>query len=445
MLRRTGVAALALLTACTITPSEVAPDAEISLAGSVARQDGTPAANVPVSVVRHEGAAETFAAVVSLGVTCLGDGKELNVCRSGKHTQTDDTGRFAMTMKGSDTQGFFGDASMLEATAILPRRDDEVAGPSATLRFLVQTEQVAVPLRMWEPDIEAVAGPRSATVTWSEIPAAILPPQLDAAAVRTDVVFARGETEIVWSARGQSEIATFDSRLLEDSKGSVSVVAQWGATSVPDDLGRTIVLQLRSGRPGYRSRAGAPPSRGAACAHRLPDGTLVTRAPCPLTDGDFSTPMGPQPCPDTSDCVHSNEIVVDWGAARPLELIVLRGCASDCRIDTSEDGRTWTLAATTAGGDVAVNVLQGTTARFVRVQSDDVEALREVSMWEPGTRTGNPVSILAEVGGGLIPPIEDAVRGPRGVPIAAAALLLALITGALVATASQRTRPAGAR
>lgn len=439
MLRRIRVAALALLAACTTTPSEVAPDAAISITGSVSRQDGTPAADVPVTVVRHEGVAEALTAVVSLGVTCLGDGKQLNVCRGGRHAETGDDGRFIVTLKGADTQGFLGDASTLEATAILPRGRDEVAGPAATLRFLVQTERISLPLRVWEPSIEAVAGPASATVTWTEIPAAVIPAEINTSAARTAVVFERGAGEIVWTTPGRSEAATFDPRLLEDSKGSVSVVAQWAAHTVPDERGRTIELLLRSGRPGYRSRAGRPPSRGMPCALRLPDGSLVSRAPCPLTDGAFDAPMGPQPCEEGRQCVRSNEVVVDWKRPRQIGLIVVRGCSAACKVDTSEDGTNWRLAATTAAGDVAIDTIEGARARFVRITSDDIEALREVSMWEPGAPSGAPaVSILAEVGGRSIPLIDRSDRRERRVPIAIAGLLAALVAGMLLPVSLQR-------
>jgi len=444
MFRRLGAAALTLLAACTVTPSEVSPEADIAITGSVAGQDGRAVAGAPVTLVRHEGVAETFAAVVTLGVTCLDDGKQLSVCRSAKHADTGEDGRFAFTLKGSDTQGFLGDASMLEATAFLPRRDDHAAGPTATVRFLVQTERIALSLRAWEPAIEVVAAGRSGTVTWSELPAAIVPAGINATAAKTSVVFERAAGEPVWTTSGRNELASFDPRVLEDSKGSVSVAAEWPGQRVADDRGRTIELVLRSGRPGYRSRAGAPPSRGAVCAVRAPDGSLVTRSPCPLTDGAFDTPMGASPCEQGAACIRSDEVVVDRGGIRPVGLIVLRGCSAACKIESSTDGRAWTLAATTAAGDAAVNVIEGSSARFVRVISDDIESLREVSVWEPDGPARDPVSILADVGGGLFPPIEDAIRrNRRGAPIAAAALLLALIAGALIATALQRKAAAG--
>lgn len=439
-----ATALLVLLTACSITPSEVAADARIEVTGIVSYQDGGPATDVPVSLVRHEGVAESLTAVLTLGATCLGDDKALSVCKSARRASTGRNGRYSFRLTGRDTQGLVGDASTLEATAQLPRARTEASGPSATVRFLVQTERVDVPLHMWEPAVEAVADARAGTVTWTDVPAAVVPAEADAAGAIERVAFQRGAGELVWQAPGRSGLATFDPRVLEDSRGTVSVAAEWKNVRVHDERGRMIDLILRSARMPYRSRAGAPPSRGAACWWQA-GGAVVPMVPCPLTDGEFATPAGQPACPGETPCGPATDVVVDRGAAAPLALIVVRGCRDRCLVSTSTDAKRWTPAGSIAGSEVALPIAKPVTARYVRVGGEDLDTLREVSLWLPPGPAADPRSILAEVSG-LAPPVDRLFRGEgRARPILAAALLLALIGGALGATALQNRRPATRR
>lgn len=435
-----AVALLVLLTACSVTPSEVAADAPIDLRGVVSFQDGSPAAKIPVSLVRHEGVAESLSAVLTLGASCVGDEKSLSICKSARRATSGRDGRFSFALTGRDTQGLIGDASTLEATAQAPRAEGQSAGPSATIRFLVQTQAITLPLRFWEPSVELLADGRTATAKWADVPAQIVPPGIDAASAAERVIFQRGPAETVWIASGRSGLASFDPRVLEDSRGTVSVAAEWTEQTVTDDRGRTIDLILRSGRLPYRSRAGAPPSRGAACSARI-DGQpqMVAVSPCPLTDGDFVVPAGPPPCASNGPCGRAAEMIVDWASAKPLAMIVVRGCAQQCVVATATDPDRWTVAGTITGPDAALMLSRPATARFVRVSGQNMDALREVSMWQPPGPAADPRSLIAEATG-LAPPIDRIFRGEgRARPILAAALLLALIGGALGATALQRS------
>lgn len=428
-----------MLAACSITPSEVDPDARINLTGVVSFQDGGPAGSIPVSLVRHEGVAESLSAVLTLGATCVGDQKSLSICKSARRATSGPDGRFAFALTGRDTQGLIGDAGTLEATAVAPRTESQSGGPSATIRFLVQTETLTLPLRFWQPSVDLLADARTATARWADVPAQILPPGIEAASAAERVIFQRGAAETVWIAPGRSGLATFDPRVLEDSRGTVSVAAEWTGQAVTDDRGRTIDLILRSGRFPYRSRAGAPPSRGASCSTRI-DGHAqpVAVSPCPLTDGDFVVPAGPPPCATDAPCGRASETILDWGSAKPLSMIVVRGCAHRCVVATSTDAGRWTVAGTLTGPDAALGLSRPVTARYVRVAGTELDALREVSLWQPAGPAADPRSLIAEVTG-LAPPVDRIFRGEgRARPILAAALLLALIGGALGATVLQR-------
>ena len=136
LLRRLTVIILVTLIACT--QSSVDPNAQIQIAGSLKRQSGVPVADTSLSMGKGPDAIDVASTVTTLGLACLTE--ELpNACDDRRITTTAPDGTFHYDLKGSDTQGFFGNASTLEISSHLPRLDEQLDGPSVTMRFQVQT------------------------------------------------------------------------------------------------------------------------------------------------------------------------------------------------------------------------------------------------------------------------------------------------------------------
>jgi hypothetical protein len=75
---------------------------------------------------------------------------------------------------------------------------------------------------------------------------------------------------------------------------------------------------------------------------------------------------------------------LDLGRPRPATLVTLRGCPSDCLVETSADGQQWSAAGRGRGGSFTVVPPPRTTARYVRARSATDTALprlAEVSVW----------------------------------------------------------------
>ncbi|MEX2557822.1 MAG: hypothetical protein WEB06_19605 [Actinomycetota bacterium] len=370
-----------LLAACTA--SEVDPDARIDVNGRVARGDGQPVAGVRVGLSREADAGEVFAVFASLGLACID--AHTTVCLGARIAKTGSDGRFTYRLTGKDTQGFAGQASTMVLTSGTGPRADEVAGPITTYRFQVQTEALDLPVRVWEPRVEGRTGSFGGRVTWAPVPHGVLP-GLNAGTVEHTIEFRRGRG-VVWTvARARSGFA-FDARVLEDTQGTAAVTARLDDQRVTDERGRRIDVVLRSGARAYESPAGAPPSRGRACFVPDAKGRLVTQSPCRLTDGEFSEDFSPSVCDGATGCVEPTPLstVVDLGTRRSLSLVVVRGCADRCTVETSRDRRTWRTVGVAAGEDATLRVAPPVSARYLRVSAAvSIAGLREISAWTGG-------------------------------------------------------------
>jgi hypothetical protein len=433
----------AVLVACTGSPSEVDPDARIDIAGRVAHADGKAIPGVRVAMSREADLGEVFAVFATLGLACID--AHTDVCLGSRITRSGSDGRFAYRLKGKDTQGFAGTASTMVLTSAAGPRADEVLGPISTYRFQVQTEALDIPLRMWEPRLEGATGSFGARVTWQRVPATAVP-GLNAATVAHEIEFRRDD-EVVWTVGKARSGLAFDPRLLEDTVGSAAVTARLEDQRVSDARGRRVDLVLRSGARAYDSPAGAPPSRGRACAIADGSGRLVYQPTCALTDGDFEEDFAPSVCTGASSCSEPphRSAVVDLGAQRSLSLIVIRGCRDRCTVETSRDAKSWRGAGIASTEDAALRVAPLVRARYVRITaSTTVDGLREVSAWTggPGVAAGplfvDPGAITKP--GGTTPPAAsptiialDRGEGSSGWRLVALGALCA-VGGALVAT-----------
>jgi len=442
------LAATLLLGACTA--SEVDRDARIDIGGGVARQNGDPVAGGRVAMSREADLGEVFAVFTTLGLACID--AHTDVCLGSRVTRTDSVGRFAYVLKGKDTQGFAGQASTMVLTSGIGPRSDEVAGPTTTYRFQVQTEKLDIPVRVWESQLDGATGSFGARVTWTAVPGRVLPPGLGSADRSYSIAFARGDT-VVWNVGGARSGFAFDARVLEDSAGTGAVVAAIDGEKVSDELGRRIDIALRSGARMYESPAGAPPSRGRPCFVSDADGKLVAQSPCRLTDGEFSEDFSPTVCGGQTGCVEPTQLstIVDLGTRRSVSLVVVRGCANRCTIETSRDRRTWRTTGVAAAEDAALRVTPPVAARFVRVSAPvSIAGLREVSAWTGGV--GVAAGPLFVEPGALEPPgSPGSTSSPRAVvPIdrgndsstlrLVAVGILCAVGGALVAILLSRRR-----
>lgn len=380
------LASTLLLAGCTV--SEVNRDARIDIGGTVRRQNGAAAAGLRVALTRQADAGEVFTVFATLGLACID--AHTDVCLGARVTRTGPDGRFVYVLKGRDTQGFAGQASTMVLTTGIGPRAEEATGPITTYRFQVQTEKLALPVGFWEPKLEGATGSFGARVTWTAVPGRVLPPGLGGAGRAYSVAFARG-SETVWRVDKARSGVAFDVRVLEDSTGTGAVVAELDGEKVGDELGRKIDVVLRSGARAYESPADAPPSRGRACFVPDAKGRLVTQSPCRLTDGEFSEEFRPALCGGETGCMEPahTSAVIDLGSRRSLSLVVVRGCADRCTIETSRDRRTWRTAGVAAEQDTALRVAPPVSARYLRVSVQaSVTGLREVSAWSGSGAVG---------------------------------------------------------
>jgi hypothetical protein len=118
----------------------------------------------------------------------------------------------------------------------------------------------------------------------------------------------------------------------------------------------------------------------------------VALNPCPLTDGDFTTPIPAQTepaCPSGSTCddARANHwAYVDLGSAKTISLVVVRGVSYASVVETSTDATNWTpLPGNAQSATFSVTVPSGPAVRYVRIRAastrDRISGLSEVSVW----------------------------------------------------------------
>lgn len=377
-----GAAATLILAAGCGTPSEIDPDAQVEITGTLVDQGGAVVPDARAVLVKEIGVDEFLSGAMTVmttwGFACVVDAP-VDPC--GEYTYfatTDGDGGFTFTVRGADVQSGFGTVSTMTATAAAPPRDGERTGAAVSLNFQVQEEVMDLPpFRLWQPQVDVSTQDGNLVVAWPTMPDGF------PADARYEAIVSDGQGRPLWTITTSGE--SVDLRVLEDLAGGVAVQATAG-TQV-DERDTTIVhrsAQLPVTGPG------APPSRGAACATTAAGRAPVQAAPCPLTDGDLTTPASldmPSDCPsDGSACDYPDRsIVLDLGSSRPLTLVVLRGEQDDLAIDVSDDGQTWQQVAEVemTATSAAATLPPDTSGRYVRVraQSGDVGDFSEIALW----------------------------------------------------------------
>ena len=330
------LAATLLLGACTA--SEVDRDARVDIGGVVARQNGDPVAGVRVAMTREADLGEAFVVFTTLGLACID--AHTDVCLGSRVTRTGSDGRFAYVLKGRDTQGFAG-AGEHDGPDFRDRTASQRGGRAVHHLSVPGADREAGSPRPRVGDgarrgNRPVRGPRH--VDGRSRSGAFRPDSARPAAP-TRSRCPVGD-EVVWSVGGARSGFAFDARVLEDSTGTGAVVAAIGGEKVSDELGRRIDIALRSGARAFESPAGAPPSRGLPRFVADADGKLVAQSPCRLTDGEFSEDFSPTVCGGATGCVEPTQLstIVDLGTRRSVSLVVVRGRANRCTIETSRIG-----------------------------------------------------------------------------------------------------------
>lgn len=345
---RALVTALALVVTASCTMSKVDPNSAVTVSGTVLGPDGRNLPSAQVVLVKEADLGEAViglvAAAATVGTICL-TSTPPTVCARAHRATTGADGTFSFHLTGRDTQGSVGTASTFHLTAGQPD-----GGPSVSARFSIQKADIALPeLKLWAPKVE-LSTTRAVRATW---------PALDPTATERVVFYDGPGPQPVWVAEGKSPVS-LDPRVLEDVKGSAVVESD----STDENGGTTFRLTHQSAAVDYGPLGPAAPSRGAPC----------TPTPCAATDGDLRPPSNPGPA--------TQEVTVELVPPQVPALVVVRGCAGDCKVETSVTGNPWTLAGSTAKPYLSVTPLTGPPVRFVRVRSStNLPELAEVSVW----------------------------------------------------------------
>lgn len=439
MRRSLGAAASALVLVAACTPSKVDPAADVRISGGVTRQDGSPVVAARVALSREPDAGELLAIFTTLGLACLDDEADIDACDDARITTAGPDGRFTYRIRGRDTQGSVGNASVLALATRAGPRAGQLDGPATTVRFMVQTERVSIRLPLWEPRVRVAVEGRRGTVRWDAVPPRARP--APTGEIEQRVAFATSAGDVVWEIEGDGS-AVFDPRVLEDARGTTGVVGEASSIDVSEAAGTRVAFTIRSPLLPFAGRAGAPVSRAAGCSVETEAGDTIPHAPCALTDGRFGETFSPDLCTEDPCRAVARAAVVDLGASRRIDLLVVRGCATRCVVETGTPGR-WVTAGIGAAESFALAPRAGTRARYVRVVGS-VASLREVSVWDRfPVIEGPPRSLIR-------PPAPGEAEEPPGAPsrapivVIVAALLLSLAAGGVGWFFGRRARRAAA-
>ncbi|HUR22614.1 MAG TPA: hypothetical protein VMZ73_01960 [Acidimicrobiales bacterium] len=359
-------ALLAALVLVGCEASKVDRAATVTVSGRVIAADGTPATGITVGLERNPSVGEVLTGLVAVPLTfftaCLTDPPP-RLCqnRDIDRATTAADGSYSFSLTGREAQTSFGNAVSFSLSTAVPPLDGELSGAAVMAEFRIQSENLRLPdLQVWQPKVTVTPdrvtyGPPAGGATTYQVAA-------DDAA-----------SNPVWSFEGTRSEVKFDARILEDTSGSLAVVAR---TEMAAE-GTTVTVHRRSGRVAYRSAAGPPASRGRPCTV-VPAVTPVS--PCSLTDGDFTNRLPKPPLsPTTTSTVAptTESATIDLGRAVDVALVVVRGCA--CQVERSTDGQAWTPLGRSAGF-TAVAPTRAGAARYVRI-TGPLSDLREVSVW----------------------------------------------------------------
>lgn len=371
------LAATLVVSSCSF--SKVDPNATVTVSGSALAADGSPLAGAQVHVFAEADLADVvFGGVLALGTlgsVCLLPAAP-TICHRGHTATTDSTGRFTLTLKGSDTQGLIGTEATLDAVIAAPAATS--SDPSTTLSFTVKSTTVQLPAaRLWAAGERVGDSGGSVKLSWHPLPSGY-----GSSPAYSAQLFSAAQAALLWTQPGTGTGSTVDARVLEDVSASAAAGAH---TTLASGSGTgTVHANYLSGRTPVRAAAGAPRSRHRPCSAVVGGVSTalitVAQASCGATDGDLTEParlMGKNAAVVTG-------AVVDLGAAAPIALVVAHGLAGMTLVEVSTDGTHFRQAGILAGSPAALRPPGDPVARYVRVRTPsglDESLLSEISVW----------------------------------------------------------------
>jgi hypothetical protein len=371
MYRVSAVLTTLVLGAAACSFSSVDPDASVHISGRALDAAGKPLANAKVLLFKEADIGEvifgTVLTVGSLATVCLLPDAPA-ICNKARTATTDGDGTYSFDLKGKDTQGTLGTESTLNVVFSGPADQG-----STTVSFTADKTDIGLPdARLWRAQPRAAASSRAIKLSWSPLPGTAGPDRTYSAQA-----FEKGSEFALWSQPAKGGSSTIDPRILEDGTGAVAVSAR-SRLSGATGAGHVSASYL-SKKLTVRTNVGAPASRGARCAPVTGTAppTNGTYSRCGATDGDLTSPAH-LAAKETVDGV-----VIDLRRVRPVDLVVARGFAGQVLVETSTDGRTFQVVATSSG-TVALTIPGRPTARYVRLRSPsglDESLSSEVSIW----------------------------------------------------------------
>ncbi|HWE31482.1 MAG TPA: hypothetical protein VHB97_25950 [Polyangia bacterium] len=354
--------------------SQLDPNANVTVQGTIEAESGAPSAATPVKLIRHPDAlqalGELFVAIGSVGLACVAG--QLDICKSFRDSTSAADGGYTFAMDGMETQGSQGQALTFTTFAGCPGGNCAVASD-----FIIQKTALTIPpLRFWT-ELGTLADDASgdSQLSWPAVEASVG----GAAADNYRINIVAPEGTLWWTQDAlESTTATIDRRVTQDKDATWHVVARRAQSASGTDF----TVYWYSTQQTYPNRNATPISRADDCYTQGPDGmpALLAR-PCPLTDGNPATTFVPvtqqcangQPCPPIN-----NWILIDNSISHPLGFLVLydvsvSNSTASIIVETSDDLNAWTTAATLPAKPYQTTALNA-TARFVRLRLSDPNA-----------------------------------------------------------------------
>ncbi|MGC4119613.1 MAG: discoidin domain-containing protein [Myxococcales bacterium] len=311
----------------------------IHVNGSAQRADGTPMSG---TVLMRDPATsiDVLVGVFTLGLGCLKADLSGLDCGEWRKLTLDGQGKFSLSYPEEDTHGLIFDKTF-DFLASAPAQPSGLDGAAMVITAWFSNAEVKVPMKLWEPEVRVTQSGGKVEVSATPL---IARTACDLAGTPV-AAFTLKDGTGVWS----SALGSFDARTLEDFDGQVAVSTD--VTYVHSQVGEGYYT---SAAQAFKSTAGAPPSRGAACNVA---GQSYAAGTCPFTDGKWA-----------STKLDGGFAIVDLGSDKSLSLVVLRGSFDSAELSVAADGKAWTsLKTEIQGGGSVVTPPSGTTARYVKL------------------------------------------------------------------------------
>lgn len=339
------------------TKSTVEAEADILLSGKVLKEDGQPLAGTLLNINRSTNSSCTLSIFGGL---------------SWKNVKTDGDGTFELELLGADTQNG-STARCFDVTA--PGTGN---GSYVNASFLIQTDQVQVPtLQAWSFKPTVTPATDSVSVSFQDISAIA-----EGSNEGHTLTVTKKSAGTIWTTTEVQSPVVLNADLLEDATDLETSVSVY--RNIPGNK-TTFTLFYQGDRVVVPSGSRVPVSRGASCTYP------GAPAPCPLTDGNLTTPVTFQD--------GARELVIQLSQPKVLRKAVLRqfeilSSPSELVLEGSTDGTQWVSLANLRDGSqprrsfLEVPLSHPSPLSHVRVRAtftnttDRIHSLSELSLFE---------------------------------------------------------------